>query len=93
MNEPRPPKLFEVDDRVRCFPPSWRDAAIRIRFDISINGVRCAACNEAHVGLGKLKKLVADHIYPWSAGGLTVWENMELLCPRCNSKKSSKISS
>lgn len=32
-----------------------------------------------------------DHIVPWSKGGRTVKENCQMLCARCNTKKSAKI--
>ncbi|NET44579.1 MAG: HNH endonuclease [Okeania sp. SIO2B3] len=37
------------------------------------------------------KELKADHIYPFSKGGLTTWDNLQLLCISCNSKKSNKL--
>ena len=30
----------------------------------------------------------ADHIYPIAKGGISVQENMVLVCPNCNNKKS-----
>lgn len=35
----------------------------------------------------------ADHIEPHSAGGRTIVENGQLLCPSCNGKKSDSVSS
>lgn len=35
----------------------------------------------------------ADHIYPWSKGGLTVISNGQMLCTRHNSQKSNHIPS
>jgi len=31
-----------------------------------------------------------DHIVPWSRGGKTVPENLQMLCKRCNGIKSDK---
>ncbi|NER96676.1 MAG: HNH endonuclease [Symploca sp. SIO1B1] len=33
----------------------------------------------------------ADHIVPFAHGGLTTWENLQLLCPRCNLSKGDKL--
>lgn len=35
-------------------------------------------------------EMEADHIIPWSKGGLTVKENCQMLCRRCNRTKSNK---
>ena len=36
------------------------------------------------------KDLTADHIQPLADGGLSVWSNVQVLCRRCNSRKSDK---
>ena len=45
---------------------------------------RCAQCDytSQHKGLFQI-----DHIKPMSKGGLTVPENLQLLCGRCNRRK------
>lgn len=45
---------------------------------------RCVEC-----GAGDY--LEYDHIIPWSKGGATSVENLQLLCRRCNSKKRDRI--
>lgn len=47
---------------------------------------RCEAC-------GKIidKKYHIDHIIPVSEGGNNSFENLQLLCPKCNFKKRTKI--
>jgi 5-methylcytosine-specific restriction endonuclease McrA len=35
--------------------------------------------------------LELDHIHPESKGGETVYENIQLLCRRCNRRKGSKL--
>lgn len=92
MDGNKPDDLEEVDPRARRFPDSWKDAAIRILFDVAIGGVQCAGCKAVHKGRAQLRLLQADHIHPWSREGLTVWANMQLLCPPCNVKKTSSIS-
>lgn len=46
----------------------------------------CPICNE-HFGL---REMEADHITPWSEGGKTVLENLQMLCRECNRRKSNK---
>lgn len=41
----------------------------------------------------ELNKLEADHIKPWSKGGTTTVDNLQLLCKTCNIKKSNYDSS
>lgn len=49
---------------------------------------RCAMC-------GKISKTIGlfqiDHIHPMSKGGLTIPENLQLLCTSCNRKKGNRI--
>lgn len=49
------------------------------------NGI-CPLCGKAF----KLEEMHADHIIPWSKGGLTVIDNCQMLCTTCNIKKSNK---
>ena len=35
------------------------------------------------------EEMHGDHIVPWSKGGRTVLENLEMLCVKCNVKKSN----
>jgi len=35
-----------------------------------------------------LKEMEADHITPWSIGGMTTSDNCQMLCKDCNRKKS-----
>lgn len=90
MQCPMPAGLEEIDPRSRLFPPSWRDAAIRTLFDDLSCGVCCAACHMLFRGRGQLRTLQGDHIRPWSRGGLTTWENLQLLCGPCNFKKNDR---
>ncbi len=45
---------------------------------------RCVYC-------GSTENLQLDHIIPFSRGGATTIENLQLLCQRCNLEKSNKI--
>lgn len=46
----------------------------------------CAICGEVF----DLKDMDGDHIVPWSQGGRTVDENLQMLCKKCNNEKSDK---
>ena len=39
---------------------------------------------------GDHKKMHGDHIKPWSLGGKTTYDNLQMLCPECNIKKSNQ---
>ena len=45
---------------------------------------RCVYCNSD-------QELQLDHIIPFSKGGATTFENLQLLCRTCNNKKSNNI--
>lgn len=46
----------------------------------------CPICNE-HFQLAQME---ADHILPWSQGGKTTDDNLQMLCKMCNRTKSDK---
>lgn len=48
------------------------------------NGV-CPLCSEEF----DIEDMDADHIQPWSKGGRTIDENLQMLCRSCNIKKSN----
>lgn len=48
------------------------------------DGGRCAYC-------GSTENIQLDHIIPFSKGGATTIENLQLLCRKCNIEKSNKI--
>jgi 5-methylcytosine-specific restriction endonuclease McrA len=86
-----PHNLEPVDPGSRAFPPSWRDAAIRALYDASLGGVVCPSCRGVFRGLKQLKMLQADHIIPWTRGGPTTWQNLQLLCRGCNLAKYNNV--
>ena len=47
----------------------------------------CPVCGK-HFEYGEME---GDHIVPWSKGGKTVPENLQMLCRRCNTPKSDKF--
>ena len=61
---------------------NWRQRAIVLMRD----GARCRLCGaDPHSGA----TLHIDHIVPWSRGGETVTENLQVLCEMCNIGKSN----
>lgn len=75
--------VFDRDERhlnLRAF-----DQPTRIEI-YEKQGGRCAMCGEEF----ELKDMHADHITPFSKGGLTVPENCMMLCAEDNWKKSNK---
>ena len=49
-------------------------------------GGKCASCGEKFA----IERMEADHIDPWSKGGKTEPSNCQVLCKKCNSRKSNK---
>ena len=47
----------------------------------------CPVCH-GHFDYGEME---GDHIVPWSKGGKTVPENLQMLCRRCNALKSDRF--
>lgn len=44
----------------------------------------CPICGEWH----DIKEMEGDHIIPWWKGGTTTFDNLQMLCKKCNGKKS-----
>lgn len=65
---------------LRKFPVKMKREAYEVQ-----NGV-CPICGKHF----KFEDMEADHITPWSQGGKTVKENLQMLCKDCNRRKSDK---
>jgi 5-methylcytosine-specific restriction endonuclease McrA len=71
-------ELFGGQQRRPAIPRDVVDAVYRR------DGGRCVYC-------GATENLQLDHIIPFSKGGATSIENLQLLCQKCNLEKSNKI--
>jgi 5-methylcytosine-specific restriction endonuclease McrA len=69
-------------------PPMWMKQQVYIR-----DHGMCRHCgvSEYDVRVHTGRPMEYDHIIPWSKGGMTTVNNLQLLCPRCNSIKSNRF--
>ena len=65
---------------IRTFTPGQKRAAYEKQKGI------CPKCKKHFA----FEEMEGDHIVPWSRGGKTVPENLQMLCRRCNGLKSDK---
>ena len=65
---------------IRTFTPSQKRAAYERQKG------KCPKCGKHFA----IEEMEGDHIVPWSRGGKTVPENLQMLCRRCNGLKSDK---
>ena len=80
----------------RSFGHGWRYKSKRKRYVPKtmvklikrIYNYRCAECNIIE---SPRTKMHIDHIYPFSKGGTNEPKNLQLLCSKCNQRKSNKI--
>jgi 5-methylcytosine-specific restriction endonuclease McrA len=86
-----PEDLQPCNPQARTFPLMWKEAYFRLHFNTELKGYVCPTCKIVFRGPKGFKELKADHIYPFSKGGLTIWDNLQLLCYRCNLSKSNKV--
>ena len=64
-----------------------RQVSDRLRFRVFYrDGMTCKICGKSTAKYHDLE-LVVDHIFPWSKGGETVFENLQTLCQPCNGGK------
>ena len=74
--------LFDGDERhlnIRAFSNKMARTAYERQ-----NGI-CPKCQKHFA----IEEMQADHITPWSKGGHTVPENLQMLCADCNRRKSN----
>jgi 5-methylcytosine-specific restriction endonuclease McrA len=87
-----PLHLPTCDPNQRLFPPEWKESYFRRHFNEVRGGYVCPNCDQVFIGIAGFSQLEADHIIPFTKGGLTIWANLVLLCKKCNLAKSNKIS-
>lgn len=77
-------RAFSIGDKRNKYNEQTRDAKAK---GIS----NCPMCGKA--GIKKIylfDEMQGDHIIPWSQGGKTSIENLQMLCRRCNNSKRDK---
>lgn len=87
---PKPSYLEECVSNYRTFPDGWKTAYWRLYGGTTKEGYECPLCKKRFLGPVGFAELHADHIKAITNGGLTIWENLQLLCGPCNLKKSYK---
>ena len=65
---------------IRAFTPSQKRAAYECQKGI------CPKCGK----MFDIEEMEGDHIVPWSKGGKTIPDNLQMLCKRCNGLKRDK---
>ncbi len=66
---------------LRTFSESQKEAAYERQ------GGTCALCGKHF----ELCEMQGDHIVPWSKGGKTLPDNLQMLCPLCNQRKGGAL--
>ncbi|MBF0627885.1 MAG: HNH endonuclease [Magnetococcales bacterium] len=82
-----PKGLDECDPNSRTFPTSWKESYYSRHFNRKSGGYICPICKKIFKGTSGFHQLHGDHIIPVSKGGLTLWNNLQLLCGKCNQSK------
>ena len=76
--------VFSGDEKILS-PRAFDDSMKRSKFEEQKH--KCAYCGNE---IPDLKSAHADHIVPWSKGGKTEYGNLQILCVKCNCKKSAE---
>jgi hypothetical protein len=69
--------------------PGRRGPSGYISFALRISVYRRDRFTCQHCGVQR--ELSIDHIHPFSKGGSTIFENLQTLCRRCNSRKGARV--
>ncbi|MXY29091.1 HNH endonuclease [Candidatus Poribacteria bacterium] len=87
----QPPNLPQCNPQTRNFPAAWKESYFRRHYNDNRGGYVCPDCKQVFSGPAGFRQLDADHMTPYSQGGLTVWENLTLRCKPCNTAKGDKL--
>jgi 5-methylcytosine-specific restriction endonuclease McrA len=69
----------------------WKEAYFRQNYNPSVKGYVCPRCSNVFTGTRGFTQLHGDHVLPRSRGGLTIWDNLTLLCGPCNWSKNNSV--
>ena len=58
----------------------------RLEDEVARQGGKCAMCGKSFA----CEEMHGDHKTPWSKGGHTMPENLQMLCRTCNLEKGAK---
>ena len=77
-------RQFDDDEKRAAYETQTAEAKTR-------GASNCPLCAAKGSGeIWDISEMEGDHIVPWSKGGKTVPENLQMLCKRCNALKSDK---
>lgn len=86
---PRYRKAGNSSRRRKAKLNSVRNVNIYLRLKVLMRDrFRCVKCKRSPATNARVK-LEIDHIIPWSKGGETIIDNLQVLCRQCNLKKSN----
>lgn len=78
-------------DKIPYLNRGSRNIPLSLRLKVmDRDGYMCVKCHATRQTNPTLEFHI-DHIIPWSEGGKTELNNLQLLCSKCNLKKSNKI--
>ena len=72
-------------------PRFKRAVYVRDNCTCQICGAKPTKANRHGVIIPDFDRLAIDHIHPYSKGGETVIENLQVACRKCNSRKRDKL--
>ena len=76
--------VFSGEEKILS-PRAFEDSMKRSKLEEQNH--KCAYCGGE---IPDMKSAHADHIVPWSKGGKTEYGNLQILCVKCNCKKSAE---
>ena len=65
----------------------WKRPGGKFRQAYTAIGGECPSC----LGVFPIERMTRDHVIPRRHGGATDWDNIQLLCNRCNLRKGGML--